>query len=222
MDKPMESIGQILHRTNVGKLSPTPLNSLDQRIIEMESHEQSEQDKLWSRLNVSSLSHTFETYKVTDKNRNAYQAILNLTLKENKKKFALLYGVPGNGKTHLIEAFVIARQTRYFTMSQIMRQLKQSIRNNNYDEKFKMFCETTTLVIDDYGMGVQETNFEIADIEDIINERYHKRYHDDEKITVMATNQDIKTLPDRVVRRFRDPEFGCLVLNEETDFGKKK
>ena len=75
---------------------------------------------------------------------------------------------------------------------------------------------------DDYGAGVQETAFEIADIEDIINERYHLRYHDDGKITVMATNQDIKTLPDRIVRRFRDPEFGELVLNEAEDFGRRK
>lgn len=186
----------------------------------MEEKEPNEQEMLWVKLNVSSLGHTFENFKVTAKNKKAYDLMRSLA--QNKKKFVLLYGVPGNGKTHLIEAFVIATQSRYQTMSQIMRMLKKSIRANSYDGTFKALCERKILVIDDYGAGVQETAFEIADIEDIINERYHKRYHDDGKITVMATNQDIKTLPDRIVRRFRDPEFGELVLNEAEDFGRRK
>ncbi len=221
----MEHIKQTL-----GKITQNRLTRVTELPSISEEPKQDERFELWNRLNVSSLEHTFDNYKVLRGNRNAYDTMVKLAKGDIKKKFIFLYGVVGCGKTHLIEALLIewAKQEivgRYETMSQIMRRLKSSMRMSPmpmYDVYFKQYCEARILVIDDYGAGVQETAYEIADIEDIINERYQRRYRDDGKITIMATNKDIKEIPNRVLDRFYESEFGIVVFNEASSYRRKK
>ena len=186
-------------------------------------------DKL-SRFNISSLNHTFENFRGLKGTQEAFNVFSNLASRKSDKKFILCFGVTGSGKTHLIEATIIAwaKQgifARYNTMSEILRRLKSSFNQRHiptYDEVFKSICGTPRLIIDDYGMGSTETRWEVSELEDIINERYHKRYYDDGKVTILASNKDIKGLPDRVVSRFYDPDFGVVVFMEAGDYRRRK
>jgi len=178
-------------------------------------------------LNVSTLAHNFEAFTKVPGTEKAHDAMYKLATGQSDKKFILLYGVTGSGKTHLIEATLIAWAKQgivvhYFTMSQIMRNLKQGIGTGFYNETFKNLCETPRLVVDDIGMGSIESRFEIADLEDIIGERYHKRYLMEPIVTIAATNKDIRELPERIVSRFYDPEFGAVIKLGTTDYRRRK
>ncbi len=182
------------------------------------------------RYNLSSFDHTFETFLHLAGTEEAYEIFYKIGNGESDRKFVLCYGITGSGKTHLIEATIITwlkrgLWARYYTMSEIIRELKRALQPNHipsYDELFRLICNRERLIIDDYGMGTQETRFEVAELEDIINERYHKRYYPDNKVTILATNKDIRELPDRVTSRFYDPEFGVVVYMSAKDYRKRK
>ncbi len=175
------------------------------------------------------MNHTFESFKKLSGTIEALEIMKALANGENKLKFILLYGERGTGKTHLIEATIIRWSERgiycrYQTASNIMRMLKQSFSpdaKTDYSVLFSRLCDAEKLIIDDYGMGIQETRFEVSDLEDIVNERYHKRFRDDAKVTIIATNKDIKDMPDRIVSRFYDPEFGKAILLDAQDYRRR-
>ena len=181
------------------------------------------------RLNISSLDHTFENYKVTSETREAVETLRAISFEGSKKQFVLLYGAPGCGKTHLIEATIIAwaKQgifSRYFTFSEIARRLKTALRTpGEYDTFFKGYCNTERLIIDDVGMGTTESRFEISDLEDIIDMRYRKRYYPDlHLVTIIASNKDLRQLPDRIISRFYDPEFGVVLYMGDKDYRRRR
>ncbi len=143
-----------------------------------------------------------------------------------KKQFVLLYGTTGCGKTHLIEATIInwaknGIKSRYMTFSEIARGLKNELRKGAeyYDRLFAVHKDTPRLIVDDFGSGTTESRFEISDLEDIIDLRYRKRYYPDcQLVTILASNKDIKELPDRIVSRFYDPEFGVVLCMGNKDY----
>lgn len=184
-------------------------------------------------INVSSPSHTFAKFDKVPGTEEVLALLQDIVSGKSDRKFVLLYGITGCGKTYLIEALILAwaenrKGTYYQTMSEIMRRLKGAMRNSqdtsqmSYDELFKRLCERERLIIDDVGMGTIESRWEIAELEDIVNERYHKRYYPDGKITVMATNKDITELPDRIVSRFYDPEFGAVIHIKAQDYRRRR
>ena len=193
-----------------------------------ERPEVSIEDRL-TRFNISNLDHSFENFKKLKGTQEALSVFHDLANGKLGKKFVLCFGITGSGKTHLIEATIIAWAeqgifARYNTMSELLRRLKTSFSPRHiptYEEVFKNICGIPKLIIDDYGMGTQETKWEIAELEDIINERYHKRYYDDGKITILASNKNITDLPDRVTSRFFDPEFGVVVFMEAKDYRRR-
>ena len=212
---------------------PTQRNSgtkLNSRNSEPEEEtEETAEDKL-RRFNISSFDHTFENFRRAKGTPEALNIFRNLAGGKSDRKFILCFGIEGSGKTHLIEATIIAWAqqgifARYNTMSEIIRRLKSSFNQRSilpYEQVFKSICDTPNLIIDDYGMGSTETRWEVSELEDIINERYHKRYYDDGKITILASNKDIKDLPRRVVSRFYDPEFGVVVFMKAGDYRRRK
>lgn len=182
------------------------------------------------RLNISSLEHTFEKYKTNQGNIEAVKTMKSLSSGESKLKFVLLYGKTGSGKTHLIEALIIdmarySKHTRYFTFSEIARILKRQLRlgGDYYETVFKSYCDMSYLIIDDFGMGTTESRFEISDLEDIIDIRYRRRNYPScqGNFTILATNKDLKELPDRVLSRFYDPEYGAVVFTGEKDYRRR-
>lgn len=185
-------------------------------------------DKL-SRFHISSLEHTFENFKTLENTKGAAVLLKAISSGKSNKQFILLYGKTGSGKTHLIEATIIAwaKQgifARYYTFSEIARSLKNALRNGgeHYDKLFNRYCETERLIVDDIGMGTTESRFEISDLEDIIDQRYRKRYYPDlNLVTIIATNKDVKELPDRVVSRFCEQEFGAVLYMGDKDYRRR-
>lgn len=186
-------------------------------------------DKLM-RFNISSLGHTFESFKANPETQVAKALLKNLSEGNSSKKFVLIYGTTGCGKTHLIEASIISWAkrnlfTRYYTFSDIARSLKTALRKGGeyYESLFKRYCEVDRLVVDDIGMGTTESRFEISDLEDIIDNRYRKRYYPNTNlVTILASNKDIREIPDRVVSRCYDPEFGAVIYMGDKDYRKRR
>lgn len=181
-----------------------------------------------TRFNISSLEHTFEKFRINQENKKAVETLKKIASGESHLKFILLYGKTGSGKTHLIEATIIewarkGKPSRYNTFSDIVRRLKSGIGSSGqYDIYFKQYCDLSRLIVDDFGMGTQETKFEIADLEDIIDIRYRKRFYPDfEQVTIMGTNKDPNTLPERVLSRFCDPEVGILLSTGNIDYRRR-
>ncbi len=225
----MEQIGEILARFHQD--TQNPKNSDDK--IQTSEPEESPDSILTARLrrfNIATFEHTFEVFNITNDTKEAYEALKSLANGKSSRKFILLYGMTGCGKTHLIEAAIITWVKQgipayYLTFSEIARQLKTELRKGGdwYDERFKTLCNAHILIIDDIGMGTTESRFEISDLEDIIDYRYRRRYYPTLNwITIIATNKDIKELPDRIVSRFYDPEFGAVLYMGDKDYRRRK
>ncbi len=186
-------------------------------------------DKL-RRFGISSFSHTFENFITrTSETKECKKVMQALSNGESKLKFVLLWGTTGCGKTHLIEATIInwaehGVRSYYQTFSDITRRLKEQLKKGGdfYDEQFKAYRDRPILIVDDFGMGNTESRFEISDLEDIVDWRYRKRYYPENLITLLATNKDLKELPDRIVSRFYDFEFGAVLYMGNKDYRKRK
>lgn len=185
--------------------------------------------ELARRLNISTTSHTFDNFKRVRGTEDMFDAMKSIAEGINKK-FIFLYGTTGCGKTYIIESLIIAWHnqgifTRYNTNSQLMRMLKDCMNSHSqrsYGEMFNLICQWDRLIIDDVGMGTMGGTWELTIIEDIINERYHKRYFPNPTITIMATNKDITDIPDRITSRFYDPEVGLVLCNRAQDYRKRR
>ena len=230
MEHISQSLSQRLGNFRLG--TPGQKNSYSNN--ETESAEPGEGSPEWvtkklRMFNISSLNHTFENFKADSQTKEAVMTLKALSNAELKKQFVLLYGTAGCGKTHLIEATIInwARQniwSSYLTFSEMARQLKTELRKGGdfYDLRFEDFCNGKRLIIDDFGMGTTESRFEISDLEDIIDKRYRRRYYPDcDLVTILATNKDIKELPDRITSRFFDPEFGVVLYMGDKDYRRR-
>lgn len=182
-------------------------------------------------LNISSLSHTFDNFRVSNKElKEAAEIMRAASSGESGKQFILLLGATGCGKTHLIEASILNWAKRgvhsyYQTFSEIARRLKTELRKGGefYDVQFGVYRDCQILIVDDFGMGTTESRFEISDLEDIIDLRYRRRYYPNiNQVTIMASNKDIRDLPDRVTSRFYDPEFGVMIYMGDKDYRRRK
>lgn len=141
----------------------------------------------------------------------------------NHKPMLLVCGGLGNGKTYLCEALAIALYRKgercpVNLWSELRRQLLQAMHRPkpgkmDYDDLFESIRRRERLIIDDIGMGSKGTDWEVAEIEDIINYRYRERL-----FTVLTTNRTLEELPERVVSRFFDPEVSEVVINEGKDY----
>lgn len=181
-------------------------------------------------LNISSLSHTFANFKVTDANRGIVKIFKTIPDGKCQYKFILLYGTTGCGKTHLIEALILEWDKmdiryRYTTIGERLRALRQCLDKNHIpslQDVMNSYFVAPRLILDDYGMGITESIWEQSILEEIIDERYRRRFYPQEMITILTTNKDIKELPDRVVSRFKDPDTGIILFNSDSDYRRRK
>ena len=184
---------------------------------------------------ISRKTHTFDTFKLLDGNREAYRISREFAYcaigdendnydypNSGRHFFLTLTGAPGTGKTHL--AFAIGWYNllneiyvRYFQVERFMDGLRSSFNSNreaqNYDRLMKDSESVEVLILDDIG-AQKRTEWETAKLDSLIDYRYEHQLD-----TVFTTNLDIKDLSPRVASRLSE---GNVVKLETPDFRRVK
>jgi DNA replication protein DnaC len=221
--KEPETIKDILERFQNGRNILDPKNSTERE--ESQVAKESLLDSLRKDLNVSSLEHTFENFKLMPGTETSFNAFHAIATGDNCRPFLFCYGGVGNGKSFLCEALVIEWykrriKTRIYEMYEIMGVLKRAMNDRNEmdspDTILSRYCRMPRLIIDDVGMGGSGSPWEYGQLEQIVNARYKERL-----ITVLTTNRDPTELPERIYSRLCDPEIGVVVLNEGEDYRRR-
>jgi DNA replication protein DnaC len=213
----MDSLDEILKHS--------PSNIPDLKITESpELSDAERRESLRRVLNITSWENTFDYFHPVKGSVESLKAFKAISSGKTSWHMLLSIGRAGCGKTHLCEALSIALNNqgikcRVWEWSEIIRNLKKAMRLNNgsYDELFEGFCRAPRLIIDDLGMGGADSAWAWGELEDIINYRYRQGL-----FTVVTTNLDLTSLPDRVVSRFRDAIKSRIVLNEASDYRPEK
>lgn len=172
---------------------------------------------IYDRLKVNQL-YTFENFRELPGTELALRSIKKVI--EGHRPIVLIYGGVGNGKTHLLHAAAIELFNRgYFARvylyADMLNTLKKSINSesNNYGEILDRYCFAERLIIDDIGAAGTDTEFSDRILENIICTRYGR-----ELLTIMSTNRDINSFPERVVSRLKDKVVCFLVENTGRDY----
>jgi len=136
----------------------------------------------------------------------------------------LIYGGVGNGKTHLLEAAAIelyeqGKFARVMSFAKMLSTLKRAIKDASmdYEQILSNYCYGDRLIIDDIGAAGSDTEFADRILETIVCARYGQQL-----LTIMSTNRDIESLPERVQSRLNDKIISFLLLNEAPDYRPKK
>ena len=167
-------------------------------------------------LGVVDFEHTFENIKKPQGFEKTYQAFQEI-LRFNGRFMALIYGGTGNGKTYCCEASVMSLydkniRCKRYRWSDIVRHLKELMKQGGYEPYFKDLRNRPYIIIDDVGSGSTLGNWEWGELEDIIDYRLeHKLF------TIITTNLDGKDIPGRILSRFKDKSKAILNYNQAAD-----
>lgn len=136
----------------------------------------------------------------------------------------LVFGGVGNGKTHLCNAAAIelCRRglfTRKMDFEVMLSTLKRAINNPamDYQTILRNYSFAERLIIDDIGASGSDTEFGDKILEQIVCVRYGRRL-----LTILSTNRDVSTLPERVRSRLEDKSTSFLILNKGADYRRLK
>lgn len=157
-----------------------------------------EQSRMGERFKVR----TFDTYKVNNKNRSAYETSLKYAdnFQDYKSKgIGLIYtGQNGTGKTHLAAAItnkLIHQGTPvvFGTLITLLDKIKQSYTGDADESKIlHLYSTVDLLVIDDLGKE-RTTEWVLEKLYHVVNERYEKNLP-----IVITTNYDANSLIQRL------------------------
>lgn len=164
---------------------------------------------------------TFETFLSIPGTDRALKAAWALAYGEAKFIWLLIYGQPGNGKTHLCNAMVKVVRERGWEVRMVMAAdlfslLREAIETKKADVLLRKFKDIFFLVIDDYGVEYG-SDWESAKFDELMTSRYQTG-----KPTVLITNKDISDLPERIRSRFTDKVMSKAVHNSAGDYRSKK
>ena len=178
-------------------------------------------------LRLPALNHTFASFKKVSGSELSLSAFWAMAEGDNKKPLLFCYGGYGNGKTHLVEAVVIRLYERgllcpYYNFEDVTQRIKKGMRPESIysaDDIVQSFCTRKMLLIDDYGLGT-DTKWATGRLETIIDYRYRYRLW-----TILTTNKDLTELEElsgRILSRFYDPDVSLMVINEATDYRRRR
>jgi len=164
---------------------------------------------------------TFEDFIVVPGTEKAYKAAQALALGSSNFVWLLIYGQPGNGKTHLCNAIVKEVRARNLDVRMILAAdlfsiLREAIETKKADSLLRQFKDIFFLVIDDYGVEYG-SDWESAKFDELMTSRYATA-----KPTVLVTNKDLAELPDRIKSRFTDKVMAKAVHNSAGDYRSKR
>jgi len=160
---------------------------------------------------------SFDTFRPVAGTQQALKAAQALASGAGKFVWLLIYGQPGNGKTHLCNAIVRAVRDRGLEARQILAAdlfatLREAIKDNQTDAMLRRYKDIGFLAIDDYGVEYG-SDWESAKLDELLTSRYANA-----RATVLVTNKELTELPDRVRSRFQDKGMARAVLNSAPDY----
>jgi len=129
----------------------------------------------------------------------------------------LVYGGTGNGKTLCCQATVIelydkGQLCKRDRWSDIVRHLKELMKQGGYEAYFNKFRSRKRLIIDDVGSGSTLGNWEWGELEDIVDYRLENGL-----FTIITTNLDGKDIPPRILSRFKDKNKAKILFDKTPD-----
>lgn len=164
---------------------------------------------------------TFSNFKQVKGTEKALRCAKALAYGEAKFVWLLIYGRPGNGKTHLCNAIVREVRDRRLNVRMILATdlfslLREAIKNNQTDELLRRFKEIFFLAIDDYGVEYG-SEWEQAKFDELMTSRFATA-----RPTVLITNRDFTELPERLQSRFTDKVMAQVAHNDAPDYRTSK
>lgn len=168
------------------------------------------------------MSYSFDNFKPLPGTTEALAAFKQVI--DGPRYMLLAYGGVGNGKTHLCNAAATelcqrGLFTRVMDFQAMLATLKRAISDPqlNYLEVLKNYSLAERLIMDDIGSGESDTEYADRILESIVVTRYGRGL-----LTIMATNKDISTFPERVLSRLQDKTTSFLVCNRGGDYRCRK
>lgn len=160
---------------------------------------------------------TFETFQPVPGTEKALKAAKALAFGESKFIWLLIYGQPGNGKTHLCNAIIKEVRARGLDVKMILAAdlfplLREAIQENQTDTLLRRFKDIFFLAIDDYGVEYG-SDWESAKFDELMTSRFATA-----KPTVLITNKELTELPERIQSRFNDKVIARAVHNSAGDY----
>ena len=165
-------------------------------------------DSYLKQIGIMNNQQTFAAFSQELGTETSYSAFYYLAYPGDKPDkrlipFLLCYGSPGNGKTHLCNALGIVLNEnkiglRLYAVADLLSDLKIAMADNSLDLKMRFLKTIPALILDDYGVNYG-SEWELSKIDEIFTARFR-----DERITVMTTNLDFDSLPERIKSRFKD------------------
>lgn len=170
---------------------------------------------------ITPIAQTFDTFKVTQANKDAFEASRSFAEGTSPFIWLLLYGGTGCGKTHLCNAVRSTAsqrdiRTRLLTAPELFTSMRFAIKDDSADNILEALKQATLLILDDFGMNYG-TGWELPRLEELLDHRY-RNYSP----TMMTTNLNLSDLPERISSRFNDISRSCCVYNSAPDYRKLK
>ena len=164
---------------------------------------------------------TFDTFTPVPGAEKALKAARALASGKAEFIWLLIYGRPGNGKTHICNAIVRAVRDRGLDVRMVFAAdffslLREAIKDNQADQMLRRFKDIQFLAIDDYGVEYG-SDWEQARFDELMTSRFATA-----KPTVLITNKDLADLPDRVRSRFQDTVMARVCHNTAPDYRRLK
>lgn len=160
---------------------------------------------------------TFENFQPMPGTEKAFKAAQSLALGSANFIWLLIYGEPGNGKTHLCNAIVKEVRARGLDVRMVLAAnlfslLREAIESKKADVLLRQFKDIFFLAIDDYGVEYG-SDWEMAKFDELMTSRYATG-----KPTVLITNKKLADLPERVRSRFQDKVMSRAIYNSAGDY----
>ncbi len=164
---------------------------------------------------------TFEDFELVMGSGPTVQAFKDIAFNEDAPPFLFVYGINGNGKTHLCEATLIELlkrgiDCRLYSVPDLMSKLHQSIPDHTTEQIMRSLKVMPALILDEWGQEYGSV-WEEQKLEEVVVARERA-----ELITIITSNLEPDKLPPRIESRFRDRVGARLVDNQAEDYRPKK